>query len=80
MRNPRDEIRAAAVNTWSQIAADWFEGWRDSEEEITDAHIAEAIFDADRITTFNELSPEALEYLEKMVWPVDMIEIVEGIA
>jgi len=73
----RNEVENAAYNTWQTIASDWMEG---HEGPLLTSHIAEAIFDADRITTFNpDLSQEALEYIKNMEWPDDMVELCKGI-
>ena len=80
MSDARQEVKQAARNTWSQIAPDWLEAFEKGEEDMTAAQMAEAVFDADRITTFNDLSPEALEYLKGMSWPKDMVAMCKGMA
>lgn len=73
----RKEVWGAAYNTWQTIANDWMEG---HEGPLDASHLAEAIFDADRITTFNpDLSQEALEYIKNMEWPDDMVELCKDI-
>jgi len=81
MSDVEKEVKGAAYNTWQSIASDWMEGFDMEESDLTTHHIAEAVFDADRITTFNpDLSPEALQYIKDMEWPKDMIELCMGLA
>jgi hypothetical protein len=73
----RKEVKSAVSKTWSQIASDWMEG---HEGELNASHIAEAVFDADRITFDNpNLSFEALRYIGRLEWPDDMIELCKDI-
>lgn len=66
----RKEVRIAATQTWGAIASDWMQGFDASEGELAADDVAEAVFDADRITSFNpDLSPEALAYINLMSWP-----------
>jgi hypothetical protein len=75
------EVKAAAEHTWSQIASDWMEGFDQDESSLNDSHVAEAVFAADSIRTFNpELSAEALDFIAAMEWPNDMHALCKGMA
>ena len=75
--NWEQEVIDAARNTWEQCASDWIEGCEDGGYVAED--VAECIFDADRIFTFNPfLSPQAREAIRTLS-PQDRVVIARGI-
>ena len=73
-----DKIMSAANRTWNEVSMDAYSMMQEIGEELTAAHAAEFVFDADRIETIGGLDDEASKILDNYIGQVGWPEFVKS--